>query len=264
MGEVYLVKVFNMMRHGFRQPDPPQPVPEGFNYEMWCGPAPVIPYNPSRRWLDQWEFSCGAIAGDAVHQIDLARFLIGDPPYPDTACNAGSVLVLKDGRDIPDTQMVTYEYGPLIFLLQASLWMPYMKKTPSSIRESDQFPNWPFSSTKVELYGTEGFMYFGRHGGGWQAYDAEGELVHSEYGRPGDREHQEDFLSCVRSRNRAKVDVEFGHQSALLCHLANISYRVGNKQLEFDGRTETVTNISQANQFLKREYRKPWVIPEVV
>jgi hypothetical protein len=139
-----------------------------------------------------------------------------------------------------------------------------MKKTPGSVRDSDRFPNWPFSSTKVEVLGTEGFMYFGRHGGGWQAYDAQGELVHSEYGRQGDKEHQDNFLDCIRTRKKPNADVQIGHHSVLLCHMANIAYRVGNRRLELDAETESFTDSEQANQYLKREYREPWVIPEKV
>ena len=112
--------------------------------------------------------------------------------------------------------------------------------------------------------GTEGFMYFGRHGGGWQVYNDKNELVHSEYGRQADREHHANFLDCIRSRKRPNADVEIGHLSSLLCNLANISYRVGNKQLEFDSETETIKNNNNANKYIKRTYRKPWVLPENV
>ena len=272
LGDIYLVRVFNMMQHPKQKESPDRPVPEGFDYDMWCGPAPKLPYNPSRRWLNQWEYSCGPIAGDAIHQLDLARYLLNDIPYPKTVSHAGGVNSLRDGRETPDTQLATFEYDQdsrkagarLTLLMEAALWTPYMKKTPADIRDSDRFPNWPFSSTKVEICGTEGFMYFGRHGGGWQAYDARGELTHSEYGRQGDKEHQDNFIDCIRTRKKPNADVEIGHHSVLLCHLANISYRVGNQKLEFDPQTETFRNCEQANTFLKREYRKPWVLPDVL
>ncbi|UCE47512.1 MAG: Gfo/Idh/MocA family oxidoreductase [Phycisphaerales bacterium] len=264
LGDVYLVRVFNMMQHRRQGDSPNRPVPEGFDYDMWCGPAPMIPYNPSRRWLNQWEFSCGPIAGDAVHQLDLARYLVNDPPYPQTVTNAGGVNSLKDGRETPDTQFATFEYGSLTLMLEAALWTPYMKKTPGDIRDSDRFPNFPFSSTKVEVCGTEGFMQYSRHGGGWQAFNSNSELVHSEYGRQADKEHKDDFLDCIRTRNKPNANAEIGHQSVLLCHLANISYRVGNKQLEFDPETETFINNDQANNYLGRKYRKPWVLPDEV
>ena len=264
LGDVYLVRVFNMMQHSKQKESPSRPVPQGFDYDMWCGPAPKPPYNPSRRWINQWEYSCGPIAGDAVHQLDLARYLINDIPYPKTVSHAGGVNGLRDGREIPDTQLATFEYGRLTLLMEAALWTPYMKKTPWDIRDSDRFPNWPFSSTKVEILGTEGFMYFGRHGGGWEVYNAQGELAHSEYGRQADKEHQDNFLDCIRTRRRPNADVEMGHLSVLLCHLANISYRVGNQRLVFDPQTESFTNCDQANRYLKRKYRKPWVVPDKV
>ncbi|MBN2272451.1 MAG: Gfo/Idh/MocA family oxidoreductase [Sedimentisphaerales bacterium] len=264
LGEVHIVRVFNMMQHSRQQPSPDRPEPEGFDYDMWCGPAPKPPYNPSRQWLNQWEYSCGPIPGDAVHQLDMARFLINDIPYPKSVSHAGAVYSLRDGRETPDTQLALFEYEQLTLMMEAALWTPYMKKTPMDVRESDKFPNWPFSSTKVELLGTEGFMYFGRHGGGWQAYDSSGELVRSEYGRQGDKEHQDNFIDCVRTRKRPNADVETGHRSVLLCHMANISYRVGNQKLEFDSQSESFSNSDQANKLLKRQYRKPWVVPEEV
>jgi predicted dehydrogenase len=264
LGDVYLVRVFNMMQHRKQGDSPSRPVPEGFDYDMWCGPAPMIPYKPSRRWLNQWEFSCGPIAGDAVHQLDCARYLLGDIPYPKTVSHAGGVNSLRDGRETPDTQFATFDYGSLTLTLEAALWTPYMKKTPGDIRDSDRFPNFPFSSTKVEICGTEGFMQYSRHGGGWQAFNSNGELVHSEYGRQADKEHKDNFIDCVRTRKKPNANAEIGHQSVLLCHLANISYRVGNKQLEFDAKTETFTNNDQANKYLGRTYRKPWVVPDNV
>jgi predicted dehydrogenase len=264
LGDIYLVRVFNMMQHSKMRKAPAQPVPEGFDYDMWCGPAPKLPYNPSRRWLNQWEYSCGPIPGDAIHQLDIARYLLNDMPYPKSVSHAGGVFGLRDGRQTPDTQLATFEYGPLTLMLEAALWTPYMKKTPGNIRDSDRFPNWPFSSTKVEILGTKGFMHFSRHGGGWQAFDANCELIRSEYGRQGDKEHQDNFINCIRTRKKPNADVEIGHQSALLCHMANISYRVGNQRLEFNPETESFTNCDQANKFLKRKYRQPWVVPDIV
>jgi len=264
LGDIYVVRVFNMMQHPMRNKVPDQPVPEGFDYDMWCGPAPKLPYNPGRQWLNQWEYSVGPIPGDLIHQLDMSRFLMNDIPYPKTVFHAGGVNALNDGREIPDTQMVTFEYGPLTLMAESALWTPYMKKIPANIRDSDRFPDWPFCSTRVEVLGTKGFMYYGRHGGGWLAYDANGELAHSEYGRQGDKEHQDNFIDCIRTRKRPNADVEIGHKSVLLCHMANISYRVGNLKLEFNPQTERFTNCDEANTYIKRKYREPWIVPENV
>jgi len=264
LGDVHLIRVFNMMEHSAMKEGSVQTVPEGFDYDMWCGPAPKLPYNPSRNWLNQWEYSCGPIAGDAVHQLDLARYLIDDKPYPDAVSGVGAVNALLDGREVPDTQLVTYEYGKLTLLFEATLWTPYMTKTPPSIRDTDEFPDWPFNATKIEVLGTKGFMYLGRHGDGWQAYDADGKLAHGESARQADKEHQDNFIDCIRTRKKPNADVEQGHYSVLLCHLANISYRVGNKKLRFDPKTESFVDAPEANKYIKRAYRNPWVVPEEV
>ncbi len=264
LGKVHLVRVFNMMQHPKRTARPGAPVPQGFDYDMWCGPAARLPYDPSRYWLNQWEYSCGPIAGDAVHQLDLARFLLNDLPYPKAVSQIGAINDLQDGRDTPDTQLAMFEYEDLTLQMESTLWTPYMKKIPSATRDSDKFPHWPFCSTRVEVLGTEGFMYFGRHGGGWQGYDSNGEIVASQYGRQADKAHQDNFIDCVRTRKRANADVEIGHQSVLLCHMANISYRVGNQRLVFDPKSESFSHNDKANTFLKREYRAPWVVPEQV
>jgi hypothetical protein len=157
-----------------------------------------------------------------------------------------------------------YEYPELTLMTESTLWTPYMKKTPVSVRDSDQFPNWPFSSTKVEILGTDGFMYFGRHGGGWEAYDASGALVRSEYGRQGDDEHQDNFIDCIRQRKKPNSDVEIGHQSVLLCHMANISYQTGNQRLMFDSSNQYFKAPQEANQYIKRDYRAPWLLGDMV
>jgi predicted dehydrogenase len=264
LGDVHAVRIFNVMQHPMRKHGPDQPVPEGFDYDLWCGPAPKPPYNPTRYWLNEWDYSCGPIPGDAIHQIDFARMILGDPPYPGTVAHAGGVHALKDGRTIPDTQFALYEYGELTLILESALWTPYMKKIPQDIRNNDLFPDWPFCSTRVEIMGTKGFMYAGRHGGGWQIYDADDKVIDYRYGRQGDSWHQTNFLECIRTRQRPNADVEQGHYSALLCHMANASYLVGNQKLTLDPKTETFVDAPEANKHLRRTYREPWVVPEQV
>ncbi|HYK91255.1 MAG TPA: Gfo/Idh/MocA family oxidoreductase [Acidobacteriota bacterium] len=262
LGEIRLVRVFNMLQLNPMTPARDQDPPPELDYEIWCGPAAKLPYNPGRQWLNFFEYSCGPIPGDAVHQLDLARYLLGDPPAPRSVSHSGGILVLKDGRDTPDTQLAAFDFGSFRWVSEASLWTPYLTKTPMELRDRDRFPDWPFNGTRIELLGTSGFMYVGRHGDGWQAFDEKGILVRSCYGRQGDKEHQDNFLECVRTRKRPNADVETGHQSTLLCHMANIAWRVGDRSLEFDAERETFSNAPEANQYLKRSYRAPWVMPE--
>lgn len=264
LGDVHMIRVFNMMQHPMMAEGSEQPVPEGFDYDLWCGPAPKRPYNPKRSWLNQWEYSCGPIPGDAIHQLDLARMLFGDQPYPETISYTGGVKALRDGRTIPDTQIALYEYGDFTLVFEAALWTPYMKKIAMNIRDGDLFPDWPFCATRIEVLGTKGFMYVGRHGGGWQIFDSDDKVIESRFGRQGDKWHQDNFVQCIRTRQMPNADVEQGHYSALLCHLANISGLVGNQKLRFDPKTETFVDAPDANRHLKRTYREPWVIPDQV
>ena len=264
LGDIYLVRVFNMMQHAFQKPVPDQAAPETLDYDMWCGPAAKRPYNPRRYWLNYFEYSCGPIPGDLVHQLDLARFVLGDPASPTSVAHSGGIRSLTDGRDTPDTQLATFDYGKLTLMFESTLWTPYMKKVPMELRDRDQFANWPFEGTRIEICGTKGFMFLGRHGGGWQVFYENQQPSDSKYGRQGDKWHIENFLDCVRTRQRPNSDVEQVHYSTLLCHLANASFRVGNKQLAFDAKTEQFPENPAANAFLKRAYRSPWIVPEKV
>jgi hypothetical protein len=143
-----------------------------------------------------------------------------------------------------------------------------MLKTDGGIRNSDMFPYWPQNATRIEIYGTEGVMYVGRHGGGWEVYarpqSRQPVVKASQFGRFPDPEHKENFVSCLRSRKLPNADAEDGHRSALLVHYANISYRVSGENLKIDPATEQFVDCPEAMQLFKRDYRKPFVIPEEV
>jgi predicted dehydrogenase len=264
MGAIHLVRVHNQMQHSFVKLGIEQAAPAEFDYDLWCGPAAKLPYIANRPWLNFAEFSSGPIPGDLVHQIDLVRYLMGDPVAPVSISHAGGIVALRDGRDTPDTQLATYEFEGWTLLAQSTLWTPYMHKIPQDTRNSDAFPDWPFCATKVEVLGENQFMYFGRHGGGWQVLDQKHEVVKQAYGRQADDEHIQNFVDCIRSRERPSADVEQGHYSATLCHLANISWKAENQKLMFDSRTESFPNAPEANVFCKRPgYRPPFVIGDV-
>ncbi|MCK4291680.1 MAG: Gfo/Idh/MocA family oxidoreductase [Planctomycetes bacterium] len=271
LGEVYLARVFLMQESGPIHVAGVQPVPDGLDYDLWCGPSPRLPYRPGRWFWRLWDFYVGYIMADMIHQVDLARYLI-DKKYPDTACNAGGVYQFDDGREQPDTQFATFEFGKLTLLLEGALKAPYMHRIVH-LKDKTRFPDWPFSATKVEICGTKGFMCFGRHGGGWQVFAGDSSTRESRPVVSAPAEHKfgsiidlhfDDFIDCIRTRKKPKADIEQAHLSMVICHLANISYRVGNRKLRFDGKTETFINDAQANKYLKANYRKPWIVPEKV
>jgi predicted dehydrogenase len=244
------------------------PVPEGLNWDMWLGPAPMVPYNISRHkaWYEWWAYSGGIhMASDASHVMDLARMALGDPDNPKSVYCAGGRVLYDDKRDIPDNQTVTFDFGEFPMTCESSSYGEYLTKTSPEIRYNRKlFPNWQFNSTRIEIYGTEGLMYLGRHGGGWQVVGTDAKLIDQYGGYFPDEEHQKDFIKCLRTREMPNGNIEQGHKSAIIVHLANMSYRVGKKQLYFDSATELVTNSDEANAISRGSYRPGYEIPEIV
>ena len=126
-------------------------------------------------------------------------------------------------------------------------------------------PVWPFSGTRIEIYGTNQMMFFGRHGGGWEVFDPDGKSVKVYHGNfsESNTAHVTNYIDCIRSRVQPNGDIEKLHLSTLLCHYGNIAYRVGRK-LHIDPATEGFVDDADANALVKRTYREPWVVPDVV
>jgi predicted dehydrogenase len=267
LGSVHLVRVYNMLNRTPVENTPDSAPPEELDWDMWLGPGPLRPYNPKYFRRVFWDFNGGIITDDGIHQLDLARWVVGIA-YPKSVHHSGGNLFFKDIAETPDTSIVTYEYDGLRLVFEETWWTPYMIKIPTSVRESTtQFPDWyPFVGTRIEIYGSDGMLILGRHGGGWQLFDREGRKVATDKQTFSDMQaaHVGNFISCVRSRTLPNADAEEGHISAALCHMANISYRVGDRKLAFDSAKESFGDDREANQYLKRTYRPPWVVPENV
>jgi predicted dehydrogenase len=263
LGKISKVVVYNMMHLHTYPKGKTQPIPKGLNWEMWCGPSPLVEYSPGRWQNSLWDFSIGLIWDDAIHQMDIARFLVG-AKVPTQIMQNGLKHPENEHSQIPDTQSVIYEYDGFNMQMQASFCCPYMHKTPAGVRDADKFPDWKFNGTRVEIYGSEQFMFFSRHGGGWQVFDKDNKVVASEFGRQSVPEHLRNFVDCIRTRKKPNGDIREAHDSMLLSHAANISYRLGNKALSFDADKENFINCDQANRLLKKDYRKPWAISEEV
>ena len=266
LGRVVRVKVYHMLPGSGWRPRPDSTKPPGLDWDRWLGPTPKVPYNLGRHrgWASYWDYSSGMLGGGATHQIDLTRLVLDNPPHPKTVYCAGGRLAFDDERQTPDTQAVTYDFGTFIMTCEMMNFTPYNKKSQADVRFGDKFPYWPQNATRVEIYGTKRMMYLGRMGGGWQVFEGDGKVVDYEHGRFPDEVHAKNFIDCIRSRKLPNGDIEQGHLSASMAHLGNLSYRVGNKQLIFDAKTETFANNDEANKLLKPDYRKPYYIPDQV
>lgn len=267
LGAVPLVKVYNMKSGGeFRCP-PDSAQPKHVDYDMYLGPAPSRPFNEGHfhgGWKMWWAYGGGDMGDDGIHQLDLARYVLGDLPTPKAVNACGGRVAFQDDREVPDTQVVSFEYDRQIMTFELSEYAPYMTKAGDDIRNGDKFPYWATNATRIELYGTKGLMYLGRHGGGWQVIFADGKELDKEYGRQGNDEHRTNFLDCIKTRNRPNADIETGVASNLLVNYGNMGVRVGGRRMVIDPVTEGVVGDDGVNQLLKRAYREPFSIPEQV
>ncbi|KAA6339883.1 1 5-anhydro-D-fructose reductase [termite gut metagenome] len=272
LGKIVTVKCYNMLGGSKWSEAPEASVPAWLDWDKWLGPAPMRSFSPSiveensrGGWLSYWAYSGGGLADDASHVMDLCRLVIGDPGHPKSVYGWGGNHIFGGSRETPEFQSIVYDFGEFTLSCDNACATNYMTKTPGEIRQDKtRFPNWRNNATRTEIYGTEGLMYLGRHGGGWQVLGPNNEIVAQDGGVFPDREHQINFIESLRSRKKPNGDVEECHRSATLVHLGNTAYRVGNKQLLFDPATERFTNNELANKIARGSYRKGYVIPETV
>jgi predicted dehydrogenase len=274
IGEVHSIRVLNMLDGtlGSPGPYPEMPVPKEVDYDMWCGPAPKNPYNTKKTvagvWRYFWDYSGGD--SESIHQIDVARWVtsaLTGKDYPKSVYSLGAVRFPARVADIPDTMTTIFDYGDITLSWEMTWWTPYLIKVPENIRFSETlFPDWQFTGTRIEIYGNEGMMYLGRHGGGWQTFGANREPGPQLKGIMPIKEHVANFLDCVRTRQLPNGDIEKAHISQSISHMAYISYRVGNLLLKLDGANESFIDNKEANKLLARPDggRTPWKIPSKV
>ncbi|MCL2742374.1 MAG: Gfo/Idh/MocA family oxidoreductase [Planctomycetaceae bacterium] len=272
LGKIHFVRVYDMCGGGNVKIAPTIPVPEVLDWDRWLGPAPMRPYSPTyiaglSTWPFFWDFSSGNMAMQGIHQLDLARMLIGKE-LPKTAYCVGGRFNTEGDADAPDTQTAVWEFDNMVMSFDLTLYTPYMLRIDSVARNSDIFPYWQQCGTRIEIYGSDALMIIGRMGGGWEVFvrtkDRQPVVADSMHGRYPVPNHMDNFLACVRSRELPNADIEIGHRSTLLVHYATISYRLGGQKLVIDPKTEEIIDNPAAMKLFKREYRSPYVVPENV
>lgn len=242
-------------------------VPDTIDWNMWLGPAPLVPYNVTRNksWGNYWEYGGGeAMTNQVIHQLDMVRLILGNPGFPSSVYCLGGRYFFDDNRDIPDYQMATFDCGKYVMTIEAGQSTPYFWCSPPEVRYGDIFPNWRVNGTRVEILGTKRMMFVGRMGGGWQVFDKGGEIVAQDKKKYHLKEHILNFFDCVRSRKQPNADIVESHKSTVLVHLANMSYRVGCKYLVFSPESETIINDSKAQELTFYQYRKGFEMPQEI
>ncbi len=249
LGKVIHGKAWETNRNGAVHLQPDSDPPAGLDYEIWQGPTPERGYNPTIvggawRWL--FDYGTGDLGNDGVHRIDYCRHVMGLDEMPDAICCSGGKFFFTDDQQWPDTMLINYEYPDKVLQYEMRLW-----SKPKLLGEGEG----------AVIYGENGWMLLTNTS--WKAYDAAGKLVKQGSSNVGDQAHIRNFLDAVRSRNRQSLNQEIysGHVSSVMCHAGNISWRTG-KKLRFDATTERFDD-EEANQFVGREHRKGFELPEV-
>jgi predicted dehydrogenase len=222
--------------------------PPGVNYDLWLGPAPSRPFNPNHfhyKWHWNWLYGTGELGNNGVHGLDLARWGLG-VGAPDSVVSSGGKHFFDDDQVTPDTQIACFEYPGLTLVWEHRTWSP---------RGIDGL------SFGVEFHGEKAVVV--TDGKTWSIERPKGEKTAGPKADIAtEPRHQRNWLDCIRTAARPNADIEIGHGSTMLCHLGNISQRVGRK-LKWDAATERFADDAEANALLARAYRAPWTLPTV-
>ncbi len=277
-----------------------QPIPSGVDYDLWLGPAPMKPLRRARLhydWHWVWDTGNGDLGNQGVHQVDIARWVLGYQQLSPRVLSIGGRLGYEDDGETPNTQLIFHDYAPAPLLFEVR----GLPERP----ESKQMDKYRGASIGVVVDCEGGSVVIPSYA---QAlvYDTEGREIRKF---EGGGNHYANFVEAVRSRNAAHLhaDAREGHLSAALCHTANVSYRLGRPQspdalrhavrhnpemtemlarmeehlrinqvdltatparlgalLRMNPKREEFTGNRAAKALLTREYRAPFVVPKKV
>ena len=256
IGEVLVAKAWNSQLRGSIGRSKPGTPPANLDYDTWLGPAPAVEYRPNMLpgiWRWWYNFGCGDIGNDGVHDIDVALWGFGTTTHPSRVSCFGSKLFFDDDQQFPDTQYSVCEYAAdpktgkaKQFIFEQRIWSPYVQ---------DGYEN------GSAWYGTKGVLIMG-HTVGWRLYGPRGKLLGEKTGPADLVAHHTNFLDVIRGTvKQTNATPMIGHLAATVVHLSNIAARVDGV-LHFNPETEQITNNEAGAKLVKREYRDHWSVPK--
>lgn len=287
----------------------PQTVPSSIDYDLWCGPAPMDPPRRNNKahgpvhydWHWTWAFGNGDLGNQGIHQMDIARWFLGEMELSPRVWSVGGRLGYEDDGETPNTQIVYHDYAkaPLIFEVRG---LP--EKTGS--KNMDKFPSKEKGGSVAVVVHCEGGYVLVPNYSSAIACDKDGNEIKKWSGA---EDHYENFIKALRARNPKLLNgpILEGHYSSALCHTGNISYLLGAQAgpdvireaikgdrdasstfdrmvdhlkandvdltakkatlgvvLKMDPKTETFPGNEVANALLTRKYRAPFIVPAQV
>ncbi len=245
---------------GVERPEETPPVPEKLDWDLWLGPAPYRPYNPAYapfKWRGWWDFGTGALGDIGCHRIDpvFRALKLGHPRTVNACCT------IVNDETYPVASRVTYEFPARGDMDPVTLhWYDGGMKPPR-----------PKELEKGRTWGTNGILFVGTEG-----KMLEERLIpesrQKEYGKPPRKlerspgHHKEWILACKGGKPAGSNFPDHAGLLAQVVLLGNLALRPALKKkltqykLHWDGEAMEVTNMPEANQYLRREYRKGWTL----
>jgi predicted dehydrogenase len=262
-GQVGMVRMFVHGRGGKESPSPNSKPPVGMDWDLYCGPAPLRPFNRKihpggfRNFLD---FANGTLGDWGVHWLDQMLWW-SEEPYPRRVTSTGGRPVAgkpvfndrEQTGDAPDHQVALYEFENF-----TALW------------EHRRFAGDGAEKHGIgcSFHGTKGTLHVGWRDG-WTFYPANkrDKVIHEKAQLQEPDGHNikllwADFLDAIAKKRKPVADIERAHRSTNLALLGMLSYKLG-RGVKWDGKAEVIEGDAEANKLLRREYRAPWKYPAV-
>jgi predicted dehydrogenase len=264
IGRVYMAKglCFKRRRSIGHQPD--GPVPAGVDYNLWVGPAEMRPFNPNRfhyNWHWFWNTGNGDIGNQGIHEMDIARWGLGKADAAPQVFCSGAKNIYIDDQETPNTQISILRYPDstqIIFEVRG-----LMTEGEGEMNLED-----PGNYIGVIFLGSEGTLTL--DSGGFKVFMGEErkltqQMKYTEEVPWATWPHAANFLKAVRSRKHEDLTCDVGdaYPSVVMNHMSNISYRT-QRPLVFDAAAGNFGDDHEANIYLSRGYRAPFIVPERV
>ncbi len=263
VGEVAMVRCFVLGGGGgAERATNNSKAPDALDWDMWCGPGPLRPFNGRMHpggWRNFLDYANGQLGDWGVHWLDQVQWFTGATWPKSVFSSAGRQIkgpAINDGKrmttDAPDHQIVLYDFEKF-----TCTW------------ENRQFGGNATEKARlgVYFYGTKGTLHVGWQDG-WTFYPSQGtKTVHenSQLQQPDGHNIKllwADFLAAIDENKRPVADIELGHRATAMALLGMLSWRAG-RSVTWDAAKEQIVGDPQANAMLAREYRGPWQYPVV-
>jgi len=255
LGKIGMVRAFVHYGGGAGNVTEDSDPPEGLDWDFWCGPGPLVPFNKRmhpkgfRRFMD---FANGTLGDWGVHWMDQILWW-AEEKYPRMVSSTGGRHILEDNTDAPDTQVVNFEFDSF---------------TATWEHRTYAHNNAEKHNIGCYFYGTEGTLHVGWLDG-WTFYprNKNQSQLHQdpELHQPDMQNIPElwaDFVKCIESGARPACDIEIGHRSTNMSLLGMLSLKLG-RSVRWDGEKEVIVGDEEANKLLRRDYRAPWKYPDI-